>query len=106
MARLKVFAVLSAEFEPVTRRKRFLDIGDGALAVVHRALKVAAFDAELHADVAGVVLAINKRSTAGFADVGQFAKGNLLPSRCADEQIANFGGALAEFRLHADDEIE
>ena len=76
------------------------------LAVSHRPLQIAAFDAVLHSDVAGIVFAINKRRAVSLADSGQLAQRNLLSVGRADQQIPDLMGAAAKLRLHADHQIE
>ncbi len=98
-------AVLAAPIQPVSlgQSNGFID---RILAFPHGALQVAAFDAVLHADIARVVFAINKRCAVALADVGQLAQRNLLSIRRADQQIADLVRAAAELRLHAHHQIE
>src|SRR5208283_1762939 len=76
------------------------------LAVPHRPLQIAAFDAVLHSDIAGIVFAIDKRRAVTLADRSQLAQGNLLSVRSAHQQVPYVVSAAAKLRLHAHDEIE
>ena len=98
--------VLAAPREPVSGGQRFLNVGDGLLAGVHRALQVASFHAVLHADVARVVFAIDERRAAGLVNIGQRAQRNLLPRGRAHQQVADLLRTLAELRLHAHHQVE
>src|SRR5208282_2358883 len=100
------FAVLAAPRQPVALRQRFLNVGDRALAVRDGSLKVASLDAVLHADVPGIVFAIDERRTTLLADVRELAQRNLLACRSADEQAADLLSVLAELRFHAHDQVE
>ncbi len=100
------FAVFAAPAEPIAGRQGLFDVRNGALSVGHGALQIAAFDAVLHADIARVVFAIDKRCAAGLVNIRELAQRNLLAGWCADEQVADLLRVLAELRLHAHDEIE
>src|SRR5579872_3167648 len=103
--RLQELAVLAAPFQAVALRQ-----GDGfadrGLTIAHRALKIATFDGILHADVAGIVFAVDERRAISLLDAGQLAERKLLAIGRAHQQVANFLGAAAELRLHAYYEVE
>ena len=102
---LEKLAVFAAPFHPVALRQCH-GLLDCCLGVSYRPLQITPLDAVLHADVAGVVFAINKGRTVSLADIGELAEWDLLPVGCTDQQISDLMRAAAELGLHADHKIE
>ncbi len=104
-ARGRVLGVFAAPVETIALRQRDLRVHlrdrifDGAG-------EIAAFDGELHADVARIVLAINKRRAVGDLDVGEFAQRNFLPAGRNDGNVADLVGIVAVFAFETHDEVE
>ena len=99
------FAVFAAPFQMIALGQvdGFLH---GGLTVVDDAFEIAAFDGELHADIARIVFAVDKRRAGCFADGGELGQRNLLAARRGDQQIADLACAGAILRIHADDQVE
>ena len=76
------------------------------MRVVHRARQVAPLDAELHADVARIIFAIDERCAVALMDVGQLGDRHLLAGGSGHQQIADRARAGAVLGLHAHDQIE
>jgi hypothetical protein len=60
----------------------------------------------LHANVAGVVLPVDKRRAVSLADIRELAEWDLLAVRCAHQQVSDLIRAAAKLRLHAHHQIE
>src|SRR5215470_15383830 len=104
--RFKKLTVFAAPFQAVAGWQGSCDVGNGALAIFDGTLQVAAFNAELDADVAGIVFAVDEGGAVALLDVRERPDGDLLAGGGADKQIANLLRAFAEFGLHPYDEIE
>src|SRR5579863_1759754 len=103
--RLEKLAVFPAPFHPVTLRQGH-DFLDRGLAVLHRPFQITSLHAVLHADIAGVVFAIDERRAASLADTGELAQGNLLSVWSPNQQIPDLMRTAPELRLHAHHKIE
>ena len=106
LLRFEEFGVFAAPVDAIAGWKGFCDIRDGPLPVTHGAFEIASLDAVLHADVAGIVFAIDKGSAGSFLNVGERRERNLLPAGRAHQQIGDLLRVLSELRLHAHHEIE
>ena len=93
------FAVFSAPLQPISGRQRLLIPCHGALPVVHGAFQVAALDAELNADVARIVFAIDKRCAARFLNSRQARKAEFAALRACPpagcQSAGRFSGTAA-----------
>ena len=103
--RLEELAVFAAPLHPVAGGQ-LNGLFHRLLPIFHGTFQVAALNAVLHADVARVIFAIDKRSAVALLDVWPVPEWNLLAVRRSHQQIANLLRATAELRLHAHDKIE
>src|SRR5579862_5506736 len=106
LLRFEEFAVFAAPVDAIAGWKGFCDIRDGPLPVTHGSFEIASLDAVLHANVAGIVFAIDKGSAGSFLNVRERRERNLLPAGRAHQQIGDLLRVLSELRLHAHYEIE
>ena len=98
-------AVFSAPLHPIALGQGHR-LCDSRLAISHRPLQIATLDAVLHADVARVIFAINKRRTISLRNIGELAERDLLSIGRTHQEISNFMRAAAELGLHADHKIK
>ena len=79
---------------------------DFAARFADRARQIAAFDAELDADVARIGFAVDERRAIFHADVAELAERQILPVGGGDQQILDGVLIAAEGLLHAHHKIE
>src|SRR5579862_147850 len=106
LLRFEEFGVFAAPVDAIAGWKGFCDVRDGPLSVTHSAFEIASLDAVLHANVAGIVFAIDKGIAGSFLNVRERRERNLLPAGRAYQQIGDLLRVLSELRLHAHYEIE
>jgi len=94
-----------APIEPVADGKPYVAVRLRA-RFSHGAGQVAAFHAELDADIARVRLPVDKRRPLFHPDVGELAQGEILAVGCGNEQALDRILVAAVRLLHAQDQVE
>ena len=101
----EVFLVFAAPVVGIAEGERDR-IGHFLPCFLDGAGQVAVLDAELDADEARVVLAVDERGALVDPDVRELAERQVLAVRCRDQQVLDRVEVLTEWLLEPDDEVE
>src|SRR5579875_3333402 len=101
----QIFAILAAPGHLVTRRQ-VNRLSDRFLSVPHGSGQVAALNAVLYADVAGVILAVDESRAVADANIRDLTERNLLPSGICHEEVGDLPFAAAKLRFRPYDQVK